>query len=693
MTELRRWFEDEARRQQRVVFLEEALLGNRFWSYAYFRLRFFFARYALASVAHAITVLLLYKFFDRTHFMIVLVAYSVASVISNFWWGALEAMRREVRRLYRLRTPHLMPKAIGRWLSLALQLALATALATTVWAVADLLVEGLLKPAALYVVAIGLRLSVQFVTRAYHGGVYAIRRIYRPLPAILGVEVLGLVTTLPLVPFLGAWALPVGALIGVPIVAGLSLFFTYRAYDFLGIDPTRFVQLRKFRPLPRQAHRDFFGGGLSSALVGMDSLLVLVLFTTERGAGGKTGLFALLFLLSPTVRAALEWAQLLYFDLKRLEIRVFRNLKRRFERDVLRLAVVMGIVFAVVASIVGVLVSRTPLANLVWVFAPFFVALSLLASAQIRTYSERAYPALIRSGSACLAGFAAVGVFVPGERETLLALAAVALAGFVLLQKRAERPEGEERRPLLWPTEWLAELRAVSGPVRVAAARFYIEPSAGPRDADDHSWRQWQVADRIAMNLRRPGKATLMEPDLLVWYEPDDGGRTLDRSSLATCSVGLLYLVGERTAGSGPGALHAAAAAELLGRELARVAARPTPRCDQEKLRATFGRMFRTGIVYAPEESIPGQLAALSAEDKRAAVAGALTYARELRPRRARSRLHVTALCEDGELRLIFLASGRAPRRLRDRWESIVSRSNLEAALSVPEADGAAGRS
>src|SRR5262249_32979264 len=216
----------QARREMQAGFPEDALLGNRFWAYAFYRLRFFFARYAIASVAHAVTVLLLYKFFDRTHFMIVLVAYCAASVVSNFWWGALEAMRRDVRRLYRLRTPHLMPKAIGRWLSLALQLTLAVSLATALWAVVDVLVEGGLKPAARYVVAIGLRLAAQFFTRAYHGGIYAIRRIYRPLPAILGVEVLGLVTTLPLVPFLGAWALPVGALIGVPIVAGLSVYFT-----------------------------------------------------------------------------------------------------------------------------------------------------------------------------------------------------------------------------------------------------------------------------------------------------------------------------------------------------------------------------------------------------------------------------------------------------------------------------------
>src|SRR5262249_52292122 len=154
---------------------------------------------------------------------------------------------------------------------------------------------------------------------------------------------------------------------------------------------------------------------------------------------------------------------------KRLEIRAFRNLKRRFERDVLRLAIVMGLVFAGVAGVVGALVSRTPIASLAWVLVPFFVAFSLLASAQIGTYSSRAYPMLIRNGGACLAGFVAVGVFVPGERETLLGLAAVALSGFLLLQRQAVRLDEDEGSSLVWPTEWLAGLRTVGEPVRVAA--------------------------------------------------------------------------------------------------------------------------------------------------------------------------------------------------------------------------------
>src|SRR5262249_58219614 len=110
-----------------------------------------------------------------------------------------------------------------------------------------------------------------------------------------------------------------------------------------------------------------------------------------------------------------------------------------------------------------------------------------------------------------------------------------------------------------------------------ASARVDVEPWGGGREDEDGWWRCRGVDEAVAASLRSPGKATLMEPGLLVWHEPDDGGRVFDRSSLATRSGGLLHLVGEKTAGNGLDALHAAAAEALLGRDLAQAAAEPAP--------------------------------------------------------------------------------------------------------------------
>jgi hypothetical protein len=687
MNELARWFEHEARRQRRAVYLEEALLGNRFWAYAFHRLRFFFARYAVESLIHAVTVLLLYRFFDRTHFVVVLVAYAVAGVLSSFWWGSLEAMRGEVRRLYRLRAPHLIPKAIGRWLSLSVQLALLSVLAIVLWLALYFARGGTLKPATLYVVAIGLRLALQFVTRAYHSGMYAIRRIYRPLPAILGVEVAGVTVAVALSPVIGAWALPVGALVAAPAVAGLSLYFTSRAYGFLGLSPVRFVNVTSRWLPPRRALRDLLGGGFSYALAGVDSLLVLVLFTTERSSLGKTGLFALFFLLSPTVRAGSEWAQLMYFDLKRLEIHLFHNLRRRFERGILRLAVALGLLFSGMATLIGTLVYRASLGDLAWVLVPFFVSISLLAAVQIAAFAERAYTALAGNAGLCLAGYLAASFFAHGERATVLLLTAVAIVGFLLLSARRERLASGGGR-VLWPVEWLATVRTVDFPARVAAARFCADRGA----VEDDAWRRQQIAGRITRRLGRTGRAALIEPELLVWYERPGAEPAIDERSLPLLSGGLLEWIGSRSARDGAAALRAAAAADLLGRDLAKIVTHPKPRLDVEELRSSFERIFTSGIVYSPDEPIPAQLAALPIEDKRAALVEAVAFARELCVQRPRSGFHVTALCEGGELRLIFLASRRAPRHLRARWETSIRRANLEAALASPDATKTAGR-
>jgi hypothetical protein len=124
----------------------------------------------------------------------------------------------------------------------------------------------------------------------------------------------------------------------------------------------------------------------------------------------------------------------------------------------------------------------------------------------------------------------------------------------------------------------------------------------------------------------------------------------------------------------------------LLGRELAGVTKRATQPVDVERLRASFGEMFTSGIVYAPDEPIPARLDALSSADKRAAVVEATTFARELRLRPPRASFQATSFCEGGEVRLIFLVSRRAPRHLRSRWEALIRRQNLQAALAAPPA-------
>jgi hypothetical protein len=210
--------------------------------------------------------------------------------------------------------------------------------------------------------------------------------------------------------------------------------------------------------------------------------------------------------------------------------------------------------------------------------------------------------------------------------------------------------------------------------VTIAVARFRRE------HAEEDAWRRNQVAIRIARRLRG-GTATLLEGDLLAWYEPAGRPSELDRGAIAALSGGLLEWRGACTRDTGGDTLRFAAARGLLGHGLAGLLRRRPRPLDVDELRRSFDRMFTSGIVYAPDEPVSPRLAELAVEDKRAAIADAIAFARELRVRRPRSRFHVTSLSTSGELKLIFLVSRKAPEGLRLRWEARVSRANLEAAL------------
>ena len=61
MIELERWLARQAAREGHIVVLEEGLLGGRLWRYSFYRLRYFFLRYVVESVTHAVTVVFLFR--------------------------------------------------------------------------------------------------------------------------------------------------------------------------------------------------------------------------------------------------------------------------------------------------------------------------------------------------------------------------------------------------------------------------------------------------------------------------------------------------------------------------------------------------------------------------------------------------------------------------------------------------------
>jgi hypothetical protein len=100
------------------------------------------------------------------------------------------------------------------------------------------------------------------------------------------------------------------------------------------------------------------------------------------------------------------------------------------------------------------------------------------------------------------------------------------------------------------------------------------------------------------------------------------------------------------------------------------------------QVKEVFTRLFPRGVMYSPDAPVPSYIKTLSTKAKRLIVADASAFARDLRPRKSPSRFEVTAFCEAGELRLIFLVNRRVDGRLRSRWRELVRDLNVRAALA-----------
>jgi hypothetical protein len=680
MSDLERWLQRQAARERRGVILEEGLLGDRLWQYAWYRLRWFFLSYVVESITHGVTVLFLFRGLAWDNFLLVLVATAATSLVSAFWWGALEGLRARVRDLHRSGSPHRIPRTIGGWLALTLLISGGLLVLLVGWIVWSLL-DGSFGPAEAYVAALFLRLVVDLPTRTYHSGVYALRRVYKPLPATLGPEVLQLAAMLVLWPLVGVWALVFGALLNTTLMTAFSLLYTRRVYYFLGFAPLREARLDTMRDALRGAARETLAGGFAHAVMALDALAVLALLYK---AETDSQALLVLFFAMPTIRAGADWARLLYFDLKRLELRLFTNLRKRFERHTLQLAWLLAVVFWVVAAAIVTAYYGRDAGLLVGALFAFFVARSLLARAQIQAFAEGAYGTVLGTGFLCLVGLGAVGPLAGSEAERMAGIAIVAaLSAIALSQLRGTARRRGEPGTALLTLEWLQRLGHLRTPVLVGSARI-ISSGAPERmetrtREDRNRWRLSQLAERTARRLGSTGAAAWVGPDRVVWFEPPDA-RRVDADWLQRVSGGLVAQIVERECANGEEALLEAGRGELLGLASGHLLTAIVP-VDVDEARRAFQELIPGGVVFAPEEDVPPEMAAMPGSELRAILQDASAFARDLRIGKRRSKSDVTALCAGGELRLILIAELQAGREKRGRWRHLVTTLNVRAAI------------
>ncbi|MFN8622987.1 MAG: hypothetical protein U0869_19790 [Chloroflexota bacterium] len=694
--ELVRWAEGQARRERSAVRLEDALLGDRYPAYFAYRLRYFVVTTVIAAVVHAIRIVLLYGAFPREAFLWVVVAGAAAAVVSDAWWGGLERMRGRVRRLEHGGHGHLVPREIAGWLRLSTRLT-AVGLVLVVPALVGVTASTGLAPAGVIVGTIVGGAAIGLTVRTYHSGAFAIRRIYRPMPSLIVMDVAGLAVLLLCYPFLGVWAFAVSELASLAIATGITLHYTGRTYRVLGF-PTLRPLLRLPARLPSRAVlRSMLAPAAAYGLVGLDAILLLVVLeasTPGSATAVRTPMVALLAALSPVIRAGFDWARLLYFDLVRLGIPLLADLKLRFDRAVLALSGVVGLVAWAVAAGVAVVVLGIRDGVLLAVLVPFFVARSALAAAQMRSFAGGGFRRLAAVGIADLAAFGVALVVAPTATGRVLALALILAASAALLV--ALPPPEDEADALLARTDWLRSLRLASGPVRVTTVRFdgWSRARGVPDEARrTETWRRRGTGRRLARDARRAGgRATWLSELVLAWWVPASpsvsGGRRPSTARRATAQdladpAAVVARAGGLVAAPPMAAEHRDGPAAALATGSRHLRIDPTiadPPLDA--LIAAFLRTFPDGIVHRAGHAAPPALARLPSRERAAAFRAGLRAARDLPvSHHDLAGFDVAPLVEDGRLRVLFLAPMTAPPALRRRWSRRVRARSVRSAM------------
>ena len=681
MKNLRSWFFRESRRVARRIRLEDALLGGRFAAYALYRLRFFAARTAASAVLHAARIILAFRIFRPGDFAALLAAEAAAALVGGFWWGSLETLRERVRELQEEGRPQAMAAEIGRWLSWTLRLAAVLAVVGAGGAVLRaVLARRAFSAADLLLASVPLRVGLELLVRCYHSGIYAIRRVYRPLAAVLLVETVGFGAVLGLWPILGSWALPAAAMVSSVLAAGILFRYTARAYRHYGLDPRPFIRWRR----PRRPHAaggaEWALAGAANALMRLDGLALLAVSAAVRS--GASPLAVLLLAVGPLIRAAADWARLFYFDLKRQETVLLLDIKAVFARRITRLSLPIAFVLAAAAAVTAaVLYGGRALPSLP-ALSLFLTARSILAARQMRAFAERSYGLLIATGVGIASAWAAGALLITDPRFVLAAGAAVLLAAFPFLAPRRGASPANDGTPggLLTLPDWIRSVRFHEGPGEVLFIRFSPGSVHRKRDdgrewAEDDRWSHDRIARSAAHRLGRRGWAALSGPAGILVFQKEGRTARLSKAGLLALGAGLIRSL-QSTGPQPSGRAAAAAAAAYLLEKGALPEGSPSRDLERD-----FARFHSRGWILAPDRPVPQALAGLSSEERGTIFAEALDFAADFNGRPGRSRFEASARVEDGVIRALYVLGPTVPERRRARWREIVREANLRAAF------------
>lgn len=597
MNDVDRWFGRAARRQASPVSLYACFLTGRLNAYFRYRLRFPFLIAAVRFAVHGAEFFVVLSSLGGVAAFIVMVLRAGSLVASGGWWGLLEIMRDRLRTFSRLGQREASEDEIGRWLVLA---AIVGALVTIGGGLALVLVRPAGDDAVshLYAFLIIVEVAIGFVVRVLHSGIYATRRVYKPVwsmfaPTVVQLAIIGLGFSL-----YPAAAIVVAIIASNALSIAITVHFSLEAYRLTGLRPRWNSSGRGIRRfLPRVPARLGLQTTMSGLSLRLDALLVLALIgfygtdtrtfdlTAAMTSWQHIDAFQFFYLILPLFRGSYESAGIFYFDFVRLRTEpALREVQWVFFRRLLWAAPAIGLFFWALAAALGILVLHDVPVGFLFALLPMFLLRSFIGIYQIRLFAEGRFRTHL--GTLALLVVLLWLVWInpnpAGDLVEITAAMIIQLIALINIQHLRDRQYPPVPALVSLP-EWLRILCGEPGPVLAAVVRMPPSISAKQRSA---------VLTMIVDRLAGRGHLSFRSPSTLVYFErcrgDSPGGHGYPDMQAATgFLIGRGSVVGDRVEGR-----------EALGRLVAGKWIDPSDAGERVPLSVQFGALFPDGIIF-----------------------------------------------------------------------------------------------
>lgn len=496
MNDVDRWFARTARTRRAPVSLYACLLTGRLATYFRYRLRFPFLVATVRFAVHVAEFFVVLSSLGGVAAFIVMVMRAGSLLVSGAWWGLLEIMRDRLRVFARLGRPQASEFEIGRWLTLAAVVGVAVA-AVGGGALLAMRPAGADAVTHLYAFLIVVEVSIGFVVRVLHSGIYATRRIYKPVWSMFVPTAVQLVILAAGFFYYPAAAILLAIVVSNALSIGITVHYTREAYRLTGLRP-RWTSGGGLRAnLPALPPRLAVATTLSGLSFRLDAVLVLALIgfygtdtrTFDLTAGVSSwqqiDSFQFFYLILPLFRATYESAGIFYFDFVRLRAEpVLRDLQVVFFRRLMWAAPVVALFFWALAVVLGTVVLHDVPIGFLAALVPLFVLRSYIGVYQIRLFAEGRFGTHLAT-LALLVALLWMVWLNPDPAGDLVQISAAMVVQFLVLMNLQHLQDRRDPPlpPLLSLREWLTTLAAEPGAVVVGRLRILASSTPAQRAA------------------------------------------------------------------------------------------------------------------------------------------------------------------------------------------------------------------